>query len=345
MTEEKKQSILNAICATDNADDLQDCDLIIEAVFEESGLKARVTQEAEPKLSASGIFASNTSTIPISQLAEASAHSDKFIGLHFFSPVDKMPLVEIITGKQTSDETLAKAFDFVLQIKKTPIVVNDSRGFFTSRVFGTFVNEGLAMLGEGIPAASIENAAILAGMPVGPLALCDEVSLSLITHIRDQSKKDTEDQGLNWHAHPAEVVVDTMINQHQRAGKAAGKGFYDYPEKGQKHLWNGLEAAFGKADTEIPNLQELKDRILFIQSIETLRCLEEGVLKSVRDANIGSIFGIGFAAWSGGAIQFVNQYGVRAFLARAQYLHEKLGDRFSPPKILIDQAEKNEDFK
>ena len=345
MSETQKAEILGRIKATDSADDLEGCDLVIEAVFEDSELKARVTQEAEPKLVNNGIFASNTSTIPITQLAEASANAENFIGLHFFSPVDKMQLVEIIVGEKTSDETLARSFDYVQQIGKIPVVVNDSRGFFTSRVFGTFVNEGICMLGEGIHPSSIENAGLLAGMPVGPLAISDEVSMTLMQHIRDQSKKDTEAAGGTWNPHPAEAVIDAMVNEHGRKGKAAGAGFYDSPASGKKHLWPELENLFvdsGKA--RAVELQELKDRILFIQAIETVRCLEEGVLRTVEDANIGSIFGIGYAPWTGGAIQFINQYGVRAFVERASELAKTYGERFAPPRLLQEKAETDTTF-
>ncbi|RMJ03793.1 Fatty acid oxidation complex subunit alpha [Marinobacter litoralis] len=345
MTEAEKEAILSRITATASADDLENCDLIIEAVFEDSDLKAKVTQEAEPKMAANGIFASNTSTIPITQLAEASAKPDNFIGLHFFSPVDKMQLVEIIVGEKTSDETLARAFDYVQQIGKTPIVVNDSRGFFTSRVFGTFVDEGIGMLAEGIHPASIENAGLLAGMPVGPLTISDEVSLTLLQHVRAESQKDAAAAGRTWQPHPAEAIVDAMVDTHGRKGKAAGAGFYEYPEQGKKYLWPELENLYvdqGKA-REV-KLQDLKDRILFIQAIETIRCLEEGVLRTVADANIGSIFGIGYAPWTGGAIQFVNQYGVRNFAERAQELTTQYGERFTPPALLLEKAEKNEAF-
>ena len=345
MTEQHKAEVLGRIKATGSAEDLEGCDLVIEAVFEDSGLKAKVTQEAEAKLVRNGIFASNTSTIPITQLAEGATRPENFIGLHFFSPVDKMQLVEIIVGTKTSDETLARAFDYVQQIGKIPIVVNDSRGFFTSRVFGTFVNEGIAMLGEGICPSSIENAGVLSGMPVGPLAISDEVSMALMQHIRDQSKKDTEAAGKTWNAHPAEAVIDQMVNTHKRQGKAAGAGFYEYPEAGKKYLWPELETLFvGPAKARLTELQELKDRILFIQAIETVRCLEEGVLRTVEDANIGSIFGIGFAPWTGGAIQFINQYGVRAFAERAKALAGRYGERFNPPASLLERAETNTDF-
>ncbi|MCH8499522.1 MAG: enoyl-CoA hydratase/isomerase family protein [Marinobacter sp.] len=345
MTEEEKNAILARIKATDSADDLAGCDLIIEAVFEDSNLKAKVTQESEPKLVANGIYASNTSTIPITQLAEASAKPENFIGLHFFSPVDKMQLVEIIVGEKTSDETLARSFDYVQQIGKIPIVVNDSRGFFTSRVFGTFVNEGICMLAEGIHPASIENAGLLAGMPVGPLAISDEVSLTLMQHIRDQSKRDTEAAGGSWQAHPAEAVIDRMVKELNRKGKAAGAGFYEYPANGKKFLWPELASLFSTdRDASAVKLQDLKDRILFIQAIETVRCLEEDVLRTVEDANIGSVFGIGFAPWAGGAVQFINQYGVRRFAERARELAGQYGERFTPPALLLEKAETNTPF-
>jgi len=345
MTEEQKTEILGRIRATDSAADLEGCDLVIEAVFEDSDLKARVTAEAEPKLVSNGIFASNTSTIPITQLAKASSRPENFIGLHFFSPVDKMQLVEIIVGEKTSDETLARSFDYVQQIGKIPVVVNDSRGFFTSRVFGTFVNEGICMLGEGIHPSSIENAGLLAGMPVGPLAITDEVSMTLMQHVRTQSKKDTEAAGGNWNAHPAETIIDQMVQEHGRKGKAAGAGFYEYPAKGRKYLWPELETLYVDSNkARKVDLQDLKDRILFIQAIETLRCLEEGVLRTVEDANIGSIFGIGYAPWTGGAIQFINQYGVRAFTDRAKELAGTYGERFSPPALLLEHAKLEKPF-
>ncbi len=324
MSAEKRDGILARIKPTVSDADFAGCDLIIEAVFEDRDLKANVTAAAERAALSDAVIASNTSTLPITGLATAVQKQDKFIGLHFFSPVDKMPLVEIIKGEQTSDETLARGFDYVMQIKKTPIVVNDSRGFFTSRVFGTFTNEGLAMLGEGVSAAMIETEARKAGMPVGPLAISDEVSMSLMNHIRQQTIKDLAAEGKQIPEHPAFAVIDMMLSEYKRPGKAAGAGFYDYPAAGvpaggKKHLWPELKARFEKADAQISQ-EDVRDRILFIQAIETVRCVEEGVLKSVADANIGSIFGIGFAAWTGGALQFINQYGVQDFVARAEYL-------------------------
>ena len=344
MTQEKADSVLASIKPTANAEDLDGCDLIIEAVFENRDLKAKVTQEAEQFMAKDGVFASNTSTLPITGLATAAKDAQKFIGLHFFSPVDKMPLVEIIKGEQTSDETLARAFDYVLQINKTPIVVNDSRGFFTSRTFGTFVGEGLTMLSEGIHPQFIESAALQAGMPIGPLAVQDEVSMTLSRKVVDQTRLDLQAEGKDLPVTPAEELTNKMLDEFKREGKAAGSGFYDYPANGKKKLWAGLTEHFVKPEVSI-SLEDAKERILFRQAIETLRCYEEGVLTSVRDANIGSIFGIGFAPWTGGAIQYVNQYGVRAFYQRAKQLTEQYGERFEPPAILVEHAEKGELFK
>ncbi|BBF76533.1 3-hydroxyacyl-CoA dehydrogenase NAD-binding domain-containing protein [Acinetobacter ursingii] len=339
MTAEKRDQVLALITATANAADLQGCDLIIEAVFENQELKAKVTQEAEQYLAEGGIFASNTSTLPITGLATASKDAQKFIGLHFFSPVDKMQLVEIIKGKQTSAETLAKAYDFVQQIAKTPIVVNDSRGFFTSRVFGTFVQEGMRLLAEGVHPAKIEMAALKAGMPVGPLAIQDEVSLTLSEHVASETRKALQAESKYLPKTPVDEVVHTMIHELNRKGKAAGAGFYEYPENGKKHLWDGLSRWTKENDV---SEQEMIDRFLFVQALDTLRCYEEGVLESVVDANVGSIFGIGFAPWTGGAIQFLNQNGVEKSLQRAEQLTAKYGERFTPPQLLRDQAQKSD---
>jgi len=339
LSSEQRDQVLGLIHATTEASDLQGCDLIIEAVFENHELKAKVTQEAEPYLSAEGIFASNTSTLPISGLANASKHQAKFIGLHFFSPVDKMQLVEIIKGANTSAETLAKAYDFVQQIGKTPIVVNDSRGFFTSRVFGTFVQEGLRLLSEGVHPARIEMAALKAGMPVGPLAIQDEVSLTLSEHVASETRKALKAEGKDLPRSGADEVIHSMIHEFERKGKAAGAGFYDYPEGGKKHLWAGLSK--WQKDTNMSE-QEMIDRFLFVQSLDTLRCLEEGVLESTVDGNVGSIFGIGFAPWTGGALQFLNQYGLEKALIRANTLEAKYGERFKAPQLLKDKITKGE---
>ncbi|AMZ75120.1 MULTISPECIES: 3-hydroxyacyl-CoA dehydrogenase NAD-binding domain-containing protein [Pseudomonas] len=343
LTAEQREATLARIHPTDSNADLAGCDLVIEAVFEDRAVKASVSAAAQAVVGDDAVIASNTSTLPITGLAMAVPDPTKFIGLHFFSPVEKMPLVEIIKGARTSDETLARGFDFVLQINKTPIVVNDSRGFFTSRVFGTFTNEGIAMLGEGVSAPMIETEARKAGMPVGPLAVSDEVSLSLMSHIRAQTAKDLHAEGKMPIEHPAFAVIDLLLNEYKRPGKAAGAGFYEYPANGQKYLWPQLKSRFEKTDGQI-SPQDIRDRLLFIQALETVRCIEEGVLTSTADANIGSIFGIGFAAWTGGALQFINQYGLQDFVGRAQYLAEQYGERFSPPALLLEKAARHELF-
>ncbi|WP_394781717.1 3-hydroxyacyl-CoA dehydrogenase NAD-binding domain-containing protein [Undibacterium sp.] len=345
---DKAAAQLALIQATGNAEDLAGCDLLIEAVYEQRELKAKVTQEAEPYLATNGIMASNTSTLPITGLAKASANPANFIGLHFFSPVEKMQLVEIIKGANTSAETLARAYDYVQQIGKTPIVVNDARGFFTSRVFGTFVNEGIAMLAEGLPAALIENAALSVGMPVGPLAVQDEVSLSLSLHVASQTRADLEAEGKALPAYPAGAIIEQMVKEYKRAGKAAGAGFYEYPTDaktngGKKYLWPELTRLYAKPGFSLP-YEDVRDRILYIQAIETLRCLQENVLESVRDANIGSIFGIGFPAWTGGAIQYINHVGVKKFAERAAELAKTYGERFAPPDLLLKHAAESKNF-
>ena len=326
MTAEQQAELLSRITATDSMAQLQGCELVIEAVFEQRALKARVTQEAEQQLAPGAIMASNTSTLPISGLAQASSRPAQFIGIHFFSPVDKMQLVEIIRGQATSDETVARAMDYVQALGKLPIVVNDSRGFYTSRTFGTYVMEGAAMLGEGIPAAVIENAAVQAGMPVGPLAVIDETSLTLAVHVIEQTRADFEAEGRAYTATPGELLVEKMV-QAGRGGRAAGAGFYDYPPGQPKHLWPGLQAQFGKPDL-VWDLREIKDRLLYRQAVETARCLAEGVLTTVHEANIGSIFGIGFPAWTGGALQFIYGQGVAQFAARSNELALRHGEGF-----------------
>ncbi|HEX2651902.1 MAG TPA: 3-hydroxyacyl-CoA dehydrogenase NAD-binding domain-containing protein [Burkholderiales bacterium] len=341
----KEKNPLLLIKATDNVKDLAGCDLIIEAVFEKRDIKAQATKEAEPMLAKGGIFASNTSTLPISGLAQAFGKPENFIGLHFFSPVDKMELVEIIKGAKTSPETLAKAYDYVLQIGKTPIVVNDSRGFYTSRTFGTFVQEGCAMLAEGVPAAAIENAARQAGMPVGPLEVIDQTSMSLSMAVMEQTIADLKAEGQPLPPeHPGQKVIIKMVRELKRPGRAAGGGFYEYPKEGRKFLWPGLAQAFGAKNSGW-DLQELKDRILYRQAIETARCFSEGVLETAHDGNIGSIYGIGFPAWTGGALQFINSVGPKQFAKRAEELAAKHGERFAPPELLLDKAARGELFR
>ncbi|MEX2961770.1 3-hydroxyacyl-CoA dehydrogenase NAD-binding domain-containing protein [Microbulbifer sp. TYP-18] len=337
------EAILDRIHPTTAAEDLRRCELVVEAVFEDRALKARVTADTEAQLAEDAIFASNTSTLPITGLAEAAERPQNFIGLHFFSPAEKMPLVEIIRGEHTSDATIARAFAFAVQIGKTPIVVNDSRGFFTSRVFGCYTSEAIAMLGEGVSPALIENAALLAGFPVGPLAVSDEVSLALMAKIRQQTLADIRRENRVPAAHPADTVIDRMLALG-RAGKAAGGGFYDYPEDRKKCLWPALRREFPPSD-EQPPLRDLQERLLFTMVLETLRCYDEGVLRSVRDANIGSIFGIGFPPWTGGALQYINQYGPEAFCRRALALSEVYGQRLQPTESLRILAAKRQQLR
>ncbi|MGB0956760.1 MAG: 3-hydroxyacyl-CoA dehydrogenase NAD-binding domain-containing protein, partial [Panacagrimonas sp.] len=335
-----RDAVLNRITATTAYEPLAGCDLVIEAVFEDRDIKADVTQKTEAVLGAEKVFASNTSTLPITGLAKAHTRPDRFIGLHFFSPVDKMPLVEIIMGEKTSPETLALGFDYVQQIKKTPIVVNDSRGFYTSRVFGTYVMEGLALLAEGVHPHSIEMAGLKAGMPVGPLALQDEVSLGLALHVLEQTRKDFAAEGKTMESRPGDAIIEKMVKELDRPGKKAGKGFYDYPapgEKGEKSLWKGLSQHWPLAETQ-PDQKDLIERLMFVQALDAARCFEEGVVNTVADTNIGSIFGWGFAPHQGGALQYINAYGLNKFVARAEQLAAKSGARYAPPSSLIERA-------
>ncbi len=327
MSIQEQLGLLDRILATDHPKDLKGCDLIIEAVYENREVKAQITREAEEQLAPGGFFASNTSTLPISGLAKASRRPEKFVGIHFFSPVDKMRLVEIIRGQRTDDETIARAYDYVLALGKLPIVVNDSRGFYTSRTFGTYVMEGAAMLGEGIPAPVIENAAVQAGMPVGPLAVLDETSLSLAVHVLDQTRADLKAEGKAYEPSSGELLVERMVKTLKRAGRASGGGFYEYPAGQRKRLWVELKGLFEDPRLQW-DLQDVKDRLLYRQSVETARCLAEGVLTSAHDANIGSLFGIGFPAWTGGALQFIYGQGIEAFERRCDVLSRRFGRGF-----------------
>jgi 3-hydroxyacyl-CoA dehydrogenase / enoyl-CoA hydratase / 3-hydroxybutyryl-CoA epimerase len=343
-----KGLFLDRIKATTKFEDLAGCDLVIEAVFEDRAIKADVTKKAESQLDKTAVFASNTSTLPITGLAQASERPKNFIGLHFFSPVDKMPLVEIIKGKRTSAETIARAFDYVQQIKKTPIVVNDSRGFYTSRCFATYPMEGLTLLAEGQHPRSIEVAGLQAGMPVGPLAVQDEVSLSLSMHIIEQTRKDFAAEGRTLPEHPGTKVIEKMVKQLDRPGKRAGKGFYDYPAAGapptaQKQLWADLIKHFPLRDP-LPQ-QELIDRLMFAQANEAAKCYAEGVVETVADTNIGSIFGWGFAPFQGGALQFINAYGLDNFVKRSKELAKKYGERFKPAAIIVKYAKDGKTFE
>ncbi len=341
--EQKKEQVLSLIKATDKSEDLNGCDFVVEAVFENLELKHKITSELEPQLAESGVWGTNTSSLPITRLAEASNKPDNFIGIHFFSPVEKMPLVEIICGEQTSDETLAKAFDFVRQIRKTPIVVNDKVGFFTSRTFATQLYEAAQMVSEGIHPVRIDSLGKAIGMPVGPLTIHDEVSLQLTrgieqTQIAMGLKLPESDPTPD-----ASSLVEIMVEEFNRAGRHHGDGgYYDYSEQG-KTIWPFLLERYYRPDLEISD-QDIKDRLLFRCVIESLKCLEEGVLRSVADGNIGSIMGIGAPAWTGGYLQFVNTYGLRPFIDRCDELAELYGERFRAPEIVSEKLDSDEIF-
>ena len=338
MSQVAADEVLARITPTDNPADAKGADLLIEAVFEDPALKAKVYAEIEPFMAEDALLASNTSTLPVTGLATGVSRPADFIGMHFFSPVDKMPLLEIVVGESTSDEAIAKAVDVALQIKKTPIVVNDSRGFFTSRVIGTFMGEAAAMLAEGIPAQSIEQATLQAGYPTGPLALFDEVSLTLARRIREASREAAVAEGWDFPEHPSYPVIDAMVVEHERGGRAAGAGFYDYADGKRVGLWSGLTQWETVAPRDV-DLSELQERMLFVEAIDSVRCYDEGVLRSVPDANIGSIFGIGFPPWTGGVLQYINSYGLPAFVSRAQGFAAKYGQRFEPPASLVERTE------
>jgi 3-hydroxyacyl-CoA dehydrogenase/enoyl-CoA hydratase/3-hydroxybutyryl-CoA epimerase len=359
VTQEKGDALLARIHPTDQASDAQDADLVIEAVFEDPKVKAQVFAEIEPFLKPDAVLGSNTSTLPITGLAEGVSRPEDFIGLHFFSPVDKMPLLEIIKGEKTSDDVLSKSLDFAKQIGKTPIVVNDSRGFFTSRVIGTFVNEGISFLAEGVPAATIEHASSKAGYPAPVLQLTDELNMELMVKIRKATLEALEAEGSTIPvAHPAFDVIDKMI-EAGRPGRLRGAGFYEYVDGKRVGLWSELPTLFGakvpaaNADPATVPLTDLVERMLFVEAIETVKCLDEGVLETVSDANIGSIFGIGFPAWTGGVLQYINGYqtpgsdettGPAGFVARARELAATYGERFEPPASLVAKAEAGETY-
>lgn len=333
-TQERSDALLSRIHPTADVDDAAGADLVIEAVFESVDLKHKVFGEIEPVVAPDAVLGSNTSTLPITELAAGVKRAEDFIGLHFFSPVDKMPLLEIIKGRKTSDATLAKAVDLAMQIGKTPIVVNDSRGFYTSRVIGTFINEAIAMLGEGVEPASIEHAGGQAGYPAPPLQLSDELNLELMAKIAKATREGVEAAGQTYTPHPAEAVVNKML-ELGRPGKLKGAGFYDYADGKRVGLWPGLRETFNSGSSK-PPLADIIDRMLFAEALETQKCLDEGVLTSTADANIGSIMGIGFPPWTGGTAQFVVGYpgGKEGFVARARELAAKYGDRFLPPESL-----------
>jgi len=340
MTQAAADGILGRIHTTTDYADFEACDLVVEAVFEDRGIKEQVTQQAEAVIPDSAVFASNTSSLPITGLAQASRRPEKFIGLHFFSPVDRMPLLEIILGEKTSDETLAWALDYARQIRKTPIVVTDSRGFYTSRVFATYNNEGMALLKDGVKPSLIENAAIQAGMAIGPLAVSDEVTIELIGKLDKQARADKDDSYL---APSAIDVAHRMVDELQRPGRRQGKGYYDYPADGKKHLWKGLAEAFPVAADQ-PSVEEVKKRILYIQALESARCYFEGVLADPVDADIGSILGWGFPTWTGGTISLIETVGLAEFVAECDRMAGQYGPRFAVPDELRTMAVEGRDF-
>lgn len=338
-TPQARDELLARIHPTTDPSAAVGADLLIEAVFEDPALKKQVIMEVLPYLAPGAVLASNTSSLPITDLAEALPSPACFVGLHFFSPVDKMALLEIVVGEKTSDATLAKAVDIARQIGKTPIVVNDSRGFFTSRVILEFVNEAIALVGEGVPPASVEQAATQAGYPVGPLALVDELTLTLMRKIREETREGMRAAGVELPQHPGWAVLDRMVDDLDRKGRSTGAGFYAYADGRRTGLWSGLPESFGGPNTDIA-LVDIQERMLFSEALDAVRCLDTGVLRSVADANIGSILGIGFPAWTGGVLQYINQYsgGPAGFVARARELAERYGARFEPPAALVTLA-------
>ncbi|MEL7297472.1 MAG: 3-hydroxyacyl-CoA dehydrogenase NAD-binding domain-containing protein [Pseudomonadota bacterium] len=337
---DKAAAILDRITTTDDYSLLEGCDLVIEAVFEDVGIKADVTAKTEAVIPETSVFASNTSTLPISGLAKASKRPDQFIGIHFFSPVDKMPLVEVILGEQTNDRTTAVALDYIQQIRKTPIVVNDSRGFYTSRVFGTYTNEGMTMVGEGVNPALIENVAKQAGMAVGPLAVMDEVTMELGYHVALATEKALGD---DYKPNSAAPVLKKFVEELDRRGKRFGKGFYDYPESGKKHLWPGLADAFPRAK-EQPSADEVRKRLLYVQALDTVRCLDEGVITHPADGDIGSILGWGFPPYTGGTLSLIETVGLQAFVDECDRLAKAYGERFDVPDSLRQRAKSGVGF-
>ncbi|GLK76652.1 enoyl-CoA hydratase [Methylopila jiangsuensis] len=338
----ERDALLGRITATDDYGALGDCDLVIEAVFEDPKVKAEVIAKVEAALKPEAIFASNTSTLPISGLAKHSSRPERFVGIHFFSPVEKMMLVEVIEGEKTGDEALAVALDYVAAIRKTPIVVKDSRGFFANRCVIAYMLEGHLMLTEGVPAAMIENVAKQAGMPVGPLSLNDEVALDLGLKILNATKAQLGEQAVN----PAqETLLRRLVETEGRLGRKNGKGFYDYPEGGKKSLWPGLaEVVEAKLDPDAIDVAELRDRFLVAQALDAARTVEEGVISDMREADVGAILGFGFAPFTGGPLSWIDGMGAKAFVAKAQALEAKHGARFAPNSLLFDLADTGETF-
>jgi 3-hydroxyacyl-CoA dehydrogenase/enoyl-CoA hydratase/3-hydroxybutyryl-CoA epimerase len=341
-TEAAKADLLGRINATADIAALSDCDLVIEAVFEDSAVKRNVIEQAEAAMPAGAILASNTSTIPITSLAGFSARPRQFVGIHFFSPVDRMMLVEIILGRETGEQAVAAAFDYVRAIGKTPVIVNDTRGFFVNRCVLGYIGEAYDMLIEGVPPPMIENAARMAGMPVGPLALNDEIALDLAQKIMKQTLRDLGEGAVD----PRHMqLMDAMVDEHGRLGRKNGKGFYDYPPKpAKKRLWPGLASLFPPRAPETFDIEELKQRFLVIIALEAARIMEEGIVTDPREADVGSILAFGFAPYTGGVLSYIDGMGVDRFLAVARSLEAKFGSRFRPPALLAEMAGRGETF-
>jgi len=341
-TQADADKLLSLITPTADYADFDGCDLIIEAVFEDSGVKKAATEQAEAVIKRTAVFASNTSTIPITDLAKNSVRPKNFIGIHFFSPVDKMLLVEIIMGKRTSDKALAVAMDYVRAIKKTPIVVNDTRGFYVNRCVLRYMSEAYNMLIEGVPPAMIENAAKMAGMPVGPLSLNDETAIDLSQKILRQTVADLGEKAVD----PRHIeLVNTLVDTHGRHGRKNGKGFYDYPAKpAKKHLWPELKDLYPQQDADGIDFDELKERFLYTIALEAARVMGEGIVTDPREADVGSILAFGFAPYTGGTLSYIDGIGAEAFVARAKQLQRKFGTQFKPPRVLTDMAKTGETF-
>jgi 3-hydroxyacyl-CoA dehydrogenase/enoyl-CoA hydratase/3-hydroxybutyryl-CoA epimerase len=338
VTKEKGEELLARIKPTTKYEDLAGVDMIIEAVFEDPDIKADVIKKTEAVIRKDVIFASNTSTLPITGLAKNSVRPDQFIGVHFFSPVDKMPLVEIIPGERSGDKALAMALDYVGMIKKTPIVVKDTRGFYTNRVVPPYLNEAMLMVKEGISPALIENASKMLGMPVGPLALVDETSLELGKRVMEATKKEL---GPDYKPSGVEDLFEVMVDKLGRKGRKSGGGFYDYPADGKKSLWKGIADYFPPAKTQ-PSADEVKERILYAQLIPAAQCYADGIVPDPQSADLGAIFGWGFAPWTGGPMSYIDTVGVETFVRKAESLAQKYGARFSPPQKFRDMAAKRE---
>lgn len=336
---QKSKKILSRILPTSSYRHLESCDLIIEAVFEDYNTKRQVTLEAEKRMKPEAIFASNTSTLPITELAKNSKRPDKFLGLHFFSPVHRMELVEIIKGNNTSKETLSKACDFVKSIGKTPITVNDGKGFYTTRVFERYTCEGMALLYEGVDPKRIEDLSKKAGYPIGPLAILDEINISLAAKIRETIRKDSKLVNEPW-----DLVMKVMIEKLKRTGRSSNGGFYDYPKNNKKNLWPELINHFPISTNKLSD-KDIMDRLYFSQVVETIRCLEENIVESIYEANIGSILGWGFPKKTGGVLEFVNKYGLEDFFNQSKYLEKRYGKRFTPPEYLKEMIKNKKLFK